>query len=166
MDSVWSNLDIASDNLNREDPIEWNFDINPDQFVLSQHLEVIKSYFGCDEKALKPVKLIQTPHKLFDKHIIPKPTSYWKAIALAVSRDRFDHPTTCFENPGIFYQYPNLRLIISKVPVKCHKVIMRKSGRLRACFQGFRWAVFEMVGSGNSYHFETKRWSNVPEERN
>ena len=169
MDSLWSNLDKEDQtDQTEDDPLSsWDFQLDPDPGILNQHLNVIQDYFKETpinyESAFKRVKLIFTPQELFSKHITSKPTSYWKAINLAVLRERFGNPTTCFENPGIFYKYPNLGIIISKVPVKCHKVNMRKSGvGLKSYFQGLRWAIFEIVG-GNSFHFDWKKWSNVSE---
>ena len=166
MDSLWSNLHNENNNLDKtdEDPLSWDFQIDPDPRILSQHLNVIKAYFEIGTPIdYESLKLIFTPQKLFEKHITSKPTSYWKAINLAVLRERFNNPTTCFENPGIFYKYPNLGIIISKIPVKCHKVNMRKSGiGFKTSFLGLRWAIFEIIG-GNSFHFDWKKWSNVPE---
>ena len=168
MDSLWSNLHNENNNLDKtdEDPLSWEFQMDPDSRILSQHLIVIKAYFEIGTPIpidYESLKLIFTPRELFEKHITSKPTSYWKAINLAVLRERFTNPTTCFENPGIFYKYPNLGIIISKIPVKCHKVNMRKSGiGFKTSFLGLRWAIFEIIG-GNSFHFDWKKWSNVPE---
>ena len=169
MDRIWSNLHLDhQSNFQDQDSFEWIFvkDLNPS--ILTLHEQVIQFYFeGLLPKKTKCPKVIKTPQELFHKHLTTKPISYWKAIDLAKNREdleQIEHPTLhCFENPGTFYKYPNLKLLISKDPVRCHVVLHRKCNNPSPSFQGYRWAVFEIIGPQNSLHFDVKKWSRIPE---
>ena len=71
MDSLWSNLHNENNNLDKtdEEPLSWEFQMDPDPRILGQHLNVIKAYFEIGTPIdYESLKLIFTPQKLFEKH--------------------------------------------------------------------------------------------------
>ena len=145
-----------------KDPFPWIFVKDLDPSILDSHQRVIQAY--CEQKLpmkRKSPKVIQTPPALLHKHLTSTPISYWKAQALAQLREEIEESEPpilhCFENPGIFYKYSSLKLLVSQRPVKCYVV---NQGQSR--FQGWRWAVFEIKGQ-QAFHFDWKKWCRLPE---
>ena len=168
VDSIWSDQAFVKESSNPNESEEFHFifvnDLDPS--VLALHQQVIQFYFEATQiRKTKCPKVIQPPPELFERHLTSKPISYWKAMDLAKHREnleQMDYPTVhCFETPGTFYKYPNLKLLISNAPVRCHSVHCRFRSDLSACFEGLRWAVFEIKGQ-NLFHFDLKKWSRVP----
>ena len=171
MNSTWNDLNDLNDPLYQQNnPVNfWDFESDLDPRIITQHTNLAFLYFQrhISNEELKVlmnegVRVIQTPSSLFDRHITSIPISEWKAIDLAQSRQRYHTVTTVFEDPQLFYFYSKIDLILSKPIVDCYKIMPTKeSEKLFPIFMGKRWAIFEKK-SGSTFHFDWKKWSQLP----
>ena len=134
--------------------------------ICIQHLEVLSDYkktrFITVEELGRNISVIPTPMSLFPKHLVDRPIDEWKAVKLAIDRDRFEGATTVFEDPETFYFYPELEVIVSERQVKKYRVVPIKPRAdkpptgLNAYEEGLQFAVFDSV-----YHFNPKKDRNI-----
>ena len=148
-------VDNVGDDIPQNDP--------PLLQICVQHLEVLREYFKRKtgfktvEELGRQILVIPTPVSLFPKHLVDRPIDEWKAKQLARDRGRLEAPTTVFEDPGKFYFYPELEVIVSHRQVKKYRVTPMKPGPgLNAYEVGLQFAVFDSV-----FHFDPKKDFNV-----
>ena len=132
--------------------------------LCNRHRVALNFYFGnCNLSSVEelgPAIAIPTPNHLIGRHLVTKPIDSMKAIELAVSRERTECTTTVFEDPGIFWAYPLLEIIISQSKVKLFEVLpMKNSSSLCAYYRGLSWAIFEAT-----YHFQWQRFKKLPND--
>ena len=99
--------------------------------------------------------VIKTPKSLIPSHLVDRPIDEWKAATLSANRGRLQkvRPTTVFEDPEIFYLYPDLELMVSEEEVTKYRAVPEKPKqeekgqnvpiRLNVNDHGKQFAVFE-----------------------
>ena len=136
--------------------------------ICHQHLEALSQYKETSYKRIEELGrgfVIPTPLSLFPKHLVDRPINEWKAEQLARDRGRLEAATTVFEDPKLFYYYPDHEVIVSARKVMKHRVVPTKSGLLitglHAYEEGLQFAIFESV-----YHFNPRKdWNVKPVRR-
>ena len=145
--------------------------------ICKQHLQPLSCYKDsrfnsvaelC--RSITGVIVIPTPLSLYDKHLVDRPIEEWKAAQLAIIRGRFEGTTTVFEDPGKFYFYRDLEVIVSHRKVKKYRVVpvkprpgLRQMVRpdypadwLSVRDQGLKFAIFDVI-----YHFNNEKDKRV-----
>ena len=127
----------------------------PNEVTCGLHLQALRKYKkdnGLRLPALHRVIVIKTPKDLAPRHLVNCPIDQWKAARLAEDRwkEQELRPTTVFEDPEVFYHYPDLQVIISEEPVTKYRVVPSKSRQdenvptvLNVHDHGEQFAVFE-----------------------
>ena len=145
--------------------------------ICVQHLGPLSQYKESRFNSVADVRhgvtgviVIPTPESLYDKHLVDRPIEEWKAAQLAINRRRFEGVTTVFEDPGKFYFYRDLEVIVSHRKVKKYRVVpvkprpgLRQMVRpdypaveLRVRDQGLKFAIFDVI-----YHFNNEKDKRV-----
>ena len=145
--------------------------IDPETYILINHHRVIATLFNMEPDVLDPKPLqfllslmerkdiIETPQELYDKHLIRSPICATKALDLSFNtRSDSDFPNlpiynTTFEDPKMFYHYPDINVIISPLPVKSFQVSTKDVEQPKAWSVGRKWAIFS---DESTYHLHKK----------